>query len=49
MQTVFVLKQPIYPISYRPLSDMGGENQQTGAIKHKNIMYLLEGTDTVEI
>lgn len=32
-QTVLVLTHPRYSVSYSQLSDMGGENQQTGVIK----------------
>lgn len=32
-QTVLVFTHPSYSVSYSPLLDMGGENQQTGVIK----------------
>lgn len=33
IHTILVLTHPSYSVSYSPLSDMGGENQQTGVIK----------------
>lgn len=33
IQTVLVLTHPSYSMSYSPLSDMEGENQQIGVIK----------------